>query len=308
MQSFVFNITNRCNFNCKTCLRESSSSQDLSCDEIGKVIPILKRLGVQHIALTGGEPILHPQFTQVLDAIVGSGIKFSLVTNCWLHAQYCTCLARYHEHVKYVAVSLDGHHADLHDKNRQKGSFERTIAAIDNFQARGYRVRLSHIVNKFNFAHILQYFKLIKGFNVDVNVGRVIATNANQQWRISTQQAKAMLLKINSAAKGYQQKITPTASLGLTPQLYFCSNFSTMRDVTLRFDGKICFCCDSLLDNDGAVLGDIRQEPFEEILSRFGRFLGRIITKRIEALMQGHRLSHNDCDFCNDTLRATVAR
>ncbi len=119
----MFNITNRCNFSCKTCLREKSSNQDLPLETIEKVIPTLRTLGVQHIALTGGEPIMHPEFENVLDIITAADIKISLVTNSWLYEKYLTCLEKHRDHVYYVAISLDGHNAELHDKNRIKRSF-----------------------------------------------------------------------------------------------------------------------------------------------------------------------------------------
>jgi hypothetical protein len=157
-----------------------------------------------------------------------------------------------------------------------------------------------------NYHHFVETFRFIRHYDLEVNVGRVIATGSNREWQISPKQTRTLPTKINSVVKGYKQKITPTASLGLNSQLLFCTNFSTMRDVTLRFDGKVSFCCDSLLDNEGAVMGDLNQDSFPGILKRFGDFVAKITRQRIDSLTQGDFLTNNDCDFCNRVLKESL--
>ena len=79
----VFHITDRCQLNCKHCLRDPEiKSQDLSLDLICNVLDEAWQLyRCKHVGLTGGEPSLHPQFYEIIDAIVARGYTWHVVTN-----------------------------------------------------------------------------------------------------------------------------------------------------------------------------------------------------------------------------------
>lgn len=85
-------ITNRCNHNCSFCAyrsSRSSSSQNFDkTDQIDwdsrgrKLIEELARAGTSAIQFTGGgEPTVHPRFTDFLSVTFSHGMKAALVTN-----------------------------------------------------------------------------------------------------------------------------------------------------------------------------------------------------------------------------------
>src|SRR5262249_47464925 len=125
MITFVLNITNRCNFKCGHCFREEASKEDLPLDTIEACLPTLRALGVQTLALTGGEPILHPRFPRVVELLARGGFRIGCVTNGWYTPRYLAAFEPHKDRIGYVALSLDGHDAEDHDRLRvQKGSFD----------------------------------------------------------------------------------------------------------------------------------------------------------------------------------------
>jgi organic radical activating enzyme len=75
--------TNACNLNCRFC---SCSARDKSLDMewplAAKVIRNFADLGCKAATITGGgEPLLHPQISNMVDAFCDCGIKVGLVTN-----------------------------------------------------------------------------------------------------------------------------------------------------------------------------------------------------------------------------------
>ena len=79
----AFHLTDRCNLNCQHCLRDPGLQPlDLPVALIERVLDQAKTVyAVDHVALTGGEPTLHPAFFDVVDAIAAREMTWNMVTN-----------------------------------------------------------------------------------------------------------------------------------------------------------------------------------------------------------------------------------
>ncbi len=126
-------ITNRCNLSCSHCLTESCSNdigRPIPTDAIKRLIEEFIRLGVKEVCLTGGEPLLHPDWFEILSfACRKKGLtRICLQTNGTLLteddiAAFCT-----HDFKNLtIQVSMDGATPETHDKVRGAGSFEKTV-------------------------------------------------------------------------------------------------------------------------------------------------------------------------------------
>ena len=71
----AFHVTDRCQLNCKHCLRDpDKQAHDIDVGIVEKILDDAKRLyRTHHVGLTGGEPTLHPRFMDLVDAIVARG-------------------------------------------------------------------------------------------------------------------------------------------------------------------------------------------------------------------------------------------
>lgn len=56
------NITNNCNMNCVHCYVGEQPLNQMSLEQGMSYIQELQKLGVFKVSLTGGEPLLHPNF------------------------------------------------------------------------------------------------------------------------------------------------------------------------------------------------------------------------------------------------------
>jgi len=81
-------VTDRCDFRCTYCLPRShrgfaTPAEWLTPDELARVSAVFSSLGVDHIRLTGGEPLVRPEFTEIVAGLsVVPGIEdLSLSTN-----------------------------------------------------------------------------------------------------------------------------------------------------------------------------------------------------------------------------------
>lgn len=99
--SGTFELTPRCNFNCKMCyvhLKENQISKygkELCADEWLRIAREAKEAGTTWLCLTGGEPLLHPEFEKIYKELARMGFFITLQTNGSLIPQYKELLENY---------------------------------------------------------------------------------------------------------------------------------------------------------------------------------------------------------------------
>ena len=82
--SLRISITNRCNVDCIYCHHDGmlESSSEMTPDEIYEICRIAKKLGVEKIRLSGGEPLVRPDIVEIVEKINSLDFKdISITTN-----------------------------------------------------------------------------------------------------------------------------------------------------------------------------------------------------------------------------------
>ena len=74
-------ITNVCNTICDYCFRLDSEKKYMDIETFKNVLNKLKELGCKRIAITGGEPTLHPNIKEMIDLAYDNGFYVDLLTN-----------------------------------------------------------------------------------------------------------------------------------------------------------------------------------------------------------------------------------
>lgn len=76
-----FYVTERCNLRCKMCNIWKRKSPEMTLGEIEQCVRVLKKLKVQNIVLTGGEPLLRPDISDIVKLFNDHGFTTRLQTN-----------------------------------------------------------------------------------------------------------------------------------------------------------------------------------------------------------------------------------
>ncbi len=80
-----FELTSNCNFNCKMCYVHTPNHKDLlSASEWIELGRKARDCGMVFLLLTGGEPLLRPDFKEIYSALIGMGLLISINTNASL--------------------------------------------------------------------------------------------------------------------------------------------------------------------------------------------------------------------------------
>lgn len=129
-------LANICNLHCSYCLRSeealySSQAQFFPVELLNRVITQARdTVGITRVNFTGGEPTLHPHFSNVLETVAAARLKSSFVTNGWHFERVWPAISANREAITQVAFSLDGITRESHDGWRGAGSFDRLVRAF----------------------------------------------------------------------------------------------------------------------------------------------------------------------------------
>src|SRR6266540_1741802 len=159
-----WHLTERCNLRCRHCYQAGRTGQELSSGEIREVLSEITEMftawqSAQGVTIspsfnvTGGEPLLRPDFFSVLADIADHGYsQFVLSNGTLIDKRNAARLADFG--VAGVQISVEGPE-DVHDLIRGRGSFAAAIAGVKNLLAAGLPVTLNMTLSKLN-AHRMQ--------------------------------------------------------------------------------------------------------------------------------------------------------
>lgn len=150
----LLSLTHRCNFRCIYCFNAAGKglSDELDTGEWLNVIQQAKALGVMHCTLTGGEPLLHPGFFKILEAVMHNDMLTTVCTN-GSRLDDRTVSRMKELKLPLVQVSLDASDAELCDRmTAALGSFKRITTAIERLVAAGIPVYIKAVLTPLNAA------------------------------------------------------------------------------------------------------------------------------------------------------------
>jgi MoaA/NifB/PqqE/SkfB family radical SAM enzyme len=163
----ILNVHSHCNCRCLMCdiwqrdTRESVRAIDLEHHRIS-----LQQLGVRHVVLTGGEPLLNTDLAHICEFFHGLHIRLTLLTTGLLLKKRAEEVAANFDD---VIVSIDGP-AAIHDGIRRvPGAFERIregIAAVRSHRPR-LRITARCTIQKANHLHIEDTVRTAKEIGLD---------------------------------------------------------------------------------------------------------------------------------------------
>ena len=122
--------------------------------------------------ITGGDPILHPNFWQLLELIKENSIPFTILGNPFhLNDEVCKKLKAYG--CQKYQMSIDGMR-ETHDWFRKKGSFDTTLEKIGCINRAGIRSVIMTTVSGTNIDEIPDIIDAVvkAGVNVFANRSR----------------------------------------------------------------------------------------------------------------------------------------
>lgn len=163
-------ITGKCNYNCRHCMHASDNAEFMSewtLEEAKKLLDEAQECGIHVINITGGEPLLHKYFFEIVEEIIRRNIEvWELNTNGQFISQTMLDWLKEIKCDPLMKISFDG--LEHHDWMRnQDGAQEEALQAIRLCLKNGFRVKVKTSVNKQNISSLLSTAKLLEEMGVE---------------------------------------------------------------------------------------------------------------------------------------------
>ncbi len=161
-------VTYRCNNNCRHCWVRiapdaAEVSRELTFDEIRGIVDQARRLGTRKWAISGGEPMLRPDFSEIFDYITRTSTHYSLNTNGTLVNPK---IARLLRQKGSKMVALYGATASVNDRiTRTPGSFEAALRGMAYLRDAGAGFTVQLIPMRANYHQWQAMIKLARSFS-----------------------------------------------------------------------------------------------------------------------------------------------
>lgn len=263
-------ITKRCNLRCKHCFVGDSSNTNLAFEKIVKILKEFEDMQGLRVLITGGEPLLHPEFDEINSIFPELALRKILFTNGILLND--VLLKKLN--VQEIQISLDGMKQG-HESLRGKGTFDKTLTAIKKAIDHGFQVSVATVIHKKNLQEFKTLDALIKSLPIkDWTVDALTLSGNlkfNQEFWVEPE-VVGNIMKIYGFSKEEHPRL----------EGYGCGAHL----IAVLATGKVAFC--SFFEE--TPIGNI-----EEGLKKIWQRKKQILLKDLEC-------SHINCPFLNECL------
>jgi radical SAM protein with 4Fe4S-binding SPASM domain len=265
-------LTLNCNLRCIYCYRDAgpAHAERLPTDQLLSILQELSCAGVRGVELTGGEPLIHPDFPQILDNCANQFNMLTLLTNgCLIDEDLAIQIASYREKL-VVQIDLDGSTPEVHDHIRgQAGAFKKAKQAISLLAKHQVRTRVVMNVIPFNANDVEKTLLLARELGatsftyshvLDVGRGKDI------DLQFTAEQAENLGYRLRKYFQEKYEGFYFVPPPDLEESFWSVGNCGLgHRSIVLGPTGKVRPCL--LLPEEYLVIGDLSRDPIEKVFA-----------------------------------------
>jgi radical SAM protein with 4Fe4S-binding SPASM domain len=155
--SFDIEITARCNNDCRHCYinlpsnDQAARERELSVEEISRIADQAVKLGAVWCLITGGEPLLRPDFSDIFKLLKRKGLIVSVFTNATLvNREHVALFKKYPP--RDIEVTVYGVTRKTYERvTRTSHTFDKFMHGLNLLIENGVRVRLKAMAIQSNY-------------------------------------------------------------------------------------------------------------------------------------------------------------
>lgn len=267
-------LTHRCNFRCIYCFNDAAPTKDhdLTTAEWLRVLDEADEQGVVRCTISGGEPMTHPGFRDIVSAVLERGMVPYVCTNGSLIGEDDVAFFR-SVGLPFIQLSLDTVDEAVHDRlSGAPGSLPAVRRAIELLVDAGIEVFVKSVITPLNAPGVAELIDRCHAWGVSrLTLDRFDLSNAgrgNTKLFLSPEQEQVMGEVARERALRYAADGMAITAVD-TPRgwadhddIIVCGALST--GLTILPDGRISVC-EKLIEYPDLSVGDVREQSLAEI-------------------------------------------
>jgi len=268
----AWQITNECNLACLHCIEESGPGKafkdELDDRQVFDVLAQLMDADVPYLSFSGGEPMVHPRFFDMVEYACSRGAELKIETNGhYLTPENCARLKALG--VKAVQVSLDGASRETFNRMRVLGEFNVAVDGVRNLREAGVPIEVNYSPTRFNVHEIGAAVDLAYELGaISFYTGKTMYTgNAVKTWHKmapSDEQYGPYFATLHAKADEYRGRMrVHFHEMGLLEELRYRLHHPAALLILLP-NGLV-----KLINALPFVCGDLRQQSLKQIWANF---------------------------------------
>lgn len=292
-----FDTTYHCNNNCFHCwLRippvAYKKQNELSTEEIKRIIDNSKKLGCREWAISGGEPMLRPDFPEIFDYITKNSRSYSLNTNGTLITPE---IAELMKRKGNKMVSLYGATEEVHDYiTRNPGSFKATMEGFRLLKEVGAEFTVQIVPLKDNYHQLEKMILLARSISSRWRVGASWLFLSAERNPVKNKEIKDQRLpprevtKLDNPKRSDEEYEKEDYLFPSQDDRLFASCIDNKRDFHIDPYGNMSFCS---FIKDPALRYSLREGTFRECWEVF--------IPSLKDRIRGGKEYRDNCGSCN---------
>ncbi len=180
-------LTRRCNLRCEMCNLWKYKNNEMSKEEIFRLVNDLEKLGVTTISISGGEPLMREDVFEIMNYVKGKGMFLDISTNGTLItnsvAKKITEIG-----VDTISVSLDSDDPEIFDRLRGiKGAHDKAVLGIKNLlnvSNNKTRITVNILLSPQTLDRLLETVNFLSNLGIK-NIGFIPVHNFNMKKSLS---------------------------------------------------------------------------------------------------------------------------
>jgi len=209
----AWQINSECNLGCLHCCEEAGHSMpdEMKKKEIFNFLNQIVELKIPYVALSGGEPLLHPYFFEICEFLRKNNTSLKVETNGeFIDEEIAKRIARLK--FRSVQISLDGATASTHERLRLKGDWNKAISACQLLIKEKVNTEIVFVPTKFNIQEVGNLIDLAFSLGVyGVYTGKIMRIGrAAKNWEIlcpSEEEYEVFFKTLNEKVAQYNGKM-----------------------------------------------------------------------------------------------------
>lgn len=310
-----FAVTRHCNLRCPHCIRDDVASfHELAPEFLAHVLDQARVLfGEVVVGLTGGEPLVHRRFGEVIEVLGERGIRWRMVSNGWHLARALPILERHRP--EYIRLSLSGGNAETHDAERGRGSFGRVLLGIGLLASRGIPAGLTMVVDRRDRHELGTAADLAEGLGaafIQFILPQPVPASAARNTDLAPEEWRAVVEEVHGLASRPNRATTVYLAYGAPPLFgpeLLCRTKQLGR-LTIDVEGRLSLCCQlsEYGSNAKDVVADLHRVPLADAWAEYRKRMAGLRRRTDPAAsgpgpgLNGDLLAEFPCMRCARTL------